>query len=59
MSLFPDSPAFLGEKVVGENHVTVIKAEAVRLGNTLEFFNEGRGISSIRPHSLFYLRAFA
>ena len=28
-SLFPDSPAFLGEKVVGENHVTVIKAEVL------------------------------
>jgi hypothetical protein len=30
----PDSPALLREKVVGENHVNMMKGEVVRLGNS-------------------------
>lgn len=36
---------FLGEKVIGEKQRTVMNVEVVRLGNILEFFNEGGGIS--------------
>lgn len=34
--LAPDSPALLGEKVIVENHVTIVKGEVVRLGYIIE-----------------------
>lgn len=41
-SLAPDSPALLGEKIIDENHVTIVKGEVVRLGNILKSFNQGK-----------------
>lgn len=41
-SLVPDSPALLGEQVAGENQINIMEGEAVRMGNILELFNEGR-----------------
>jgi hypothetical protein len=46
-SLVPNSPALLREKVVGENHINVMEGEVVRLGDIMEFFNKGGGMSSI------------
>lgn len=44
-SLAPDSPVLLGEKVIDENHVTIVKGEVVRLGNTLKSFNQGKELA--------------
>lgn len=55
-SLFPGLSALLREKAGGKNHRNVMEGEVVRLGNTPEFFNKGRGISCIGPQSFFYLK---
>lgn len=57
-NLVPDSLALLRKKVIVENHINIMEGEVVRLGNILEFFNEGGRIKSGRPQSLFYLREF-
>lgn len=54
-SIFPDLPALLREKAIGENPINIMEGEVVRLGNILEFVNKGR---SVGPQSLFYLREF-
>lgn len=57
-NLFLNLPAFLREKVAGENYVNVMKGGVAKLGNILKFFNKAGGISFIRPQYLFYLRKF-
>ena len=37
--LLPDSPALLREKGVREDHVNIVKGEAVSLEKILEFFD--------------------
>lgn len=41
----PRLAGLLREKVFGENHVSVMGSKGVRLGNMLDFFNKGGGIS--------------
>lgn len=48
-SLAPDSPAFLGEKIIDENHVTIVKGEVVRVGNVLKSFNQGKELALCNP----------
>lgn len=57
-SLVPDLLALLGEKVVSKNCINIMEGEVVRLGNILEFFNEGGRVKNERLQSPFYLREF-
>lgn len=51
----PDSPALLGEKIIDENHVTIVKGEVVRVGNVLKFFNQGKELALCNPTPLLFL----
>jgi hypothetical protein len=43
----------LGEKVVDETSLNTMESEVVSLGDMLEFFNKGEGISSRGSQSFF------
>ena len=47
--LLPDTPVFLGKKVIRQDHKNVVESKVVGLGSILKFFYKSGRIRCIGP----------